>query len=67
MPVWGVVISRFRSGLIVRVGGGFPAGFPVPGHSGGPRDAAVGVRFHGPRPRPGLGGAPPPSGRCLCG
>ena len=51
MPDWGVVISQFRGGLIVRVDGGFPA----PGYDGRPRDAAAGVRFHGPRPRPGRG------------
>src|ERR1019366_7190773 len=28
------------------------AGFPAPGYDGRPRDAAVGVRFHGPPHRP---------------
>jgi len=31
------------------------AGFPAPGYDGRPRDAAVGVRFHGPLSRPGRG------------
>ncbi len=51
MSDWGVVISRSGSGLIVWVDGGFPGA----GAYKGPLDAAVGVRFHGPRPRPGRG------------
>jgi hypothetical protein len=46
MSNWGVVISQSRSGLIVRVDGGFL----VPGRNERPRDAAVGVRFHGRGP-----------------
>lgn len=34
---------------------GLTGGFPVPEHDKTPCDAAVGVRFHGPRPRPGRG------------